>query len=334
MFGIAGNVTVGRMDHGRSTHDDASPFHEGEVAVQRRAGAKDKIESIGRALIRDHMPDQHREFFAKLPFFVLGALDAAGRPWASAVDGEPGFVSSPDPTHLRISAEPRIEDPIREGMRPGAFVGGLGIELHTRRRNRVNGKVEIDPTARGFTLAVDQSFGNCPQYIQARELARVEVTPSPAVRGDRLDDEARKTIRCADTFFIASHHGDDRGRRAHGVDVSHRGGFRGFVRALDDRRLEFPDYRGNFLFNTLGNLAANPRCGLLFLSFVHGDVVQLTGTAEILWDFPRDCALEGAERVIRFHTEAMVRTPGAFPLRGDLRDYAPQLLALCHQPKG
>jgi hypothetical protein len=198
----------------------------------------------------------------------------------------------------------------------------------------VNGKIALDADAAGFTIVVDQSFGNCPQYIQVRELraAAGEARAggrAPAVRGDRLDPAARRIIQNADTFFIASHFGGDRRRREHGVDVSHRGGLRGFVRILDERSVDFPDYRGNFLFNTLGNLFANPRCGLVFLDFDQGDVLQLTGAAEILWDFPEDDpALLAAQRVLRFRMAEMVRSPGAFPLRGELLEYAPQLRAL------
>ena len=322
-----------------SPKGEVSPFHDGERAVQQKAGVGGKIESIGRRLIRDFMPDEHREFFAGLPFFVVGGLDVEGRPWASAPVGEPGFVQSPDPRRLHVASRLRAEDPLRDAIREGAPIGGLGIELHTRRRNRVNGRITPDPDGSGFTILVDQSFGNCPQYIQSRALHPVAAVGTEAagsvVRSDRLDCPARKIVQCSDTFFIASHYGDDRRRHEHGVDVSHRGGLRGFVRILDDRTLEFPDYRGNFLFNTLGNLAMNPRCGLLFMCFARGDVLQLTGTAEVLWDFPReDPALEGAERLVRFRLEAMVRAPGAFPLRGDLQDYAPQLLALCQQRHG
>jgi len=293
----------------------------------------DKIASVGRRIIRDFMPDQHREFFAQLPFFILGWLDERARPWASVLAGAPGFLSSPDARRLHVAARPLGGDPLHGALRDGAFVGGLGIEFRSRRRNRVNGKLAIDDDGRGFTIIVDQSFGNCPQYIQVRDLGRpasaAVVAADPAVSADRFDPAARKLVAASDTFFIASHFGDDVSRREHGVDVSHRGGLRGFVRIVDERRLEFPDYRGNFMFNTLGNLTANPRCGLLFVDFGSGDTLQLTGRAEILWDFARDDpAWRGAERVIRFELDDMVRLPGAFPLRGERVEYASQLREL------
>ncbi len=308
------------------------PFHDGERAVQERLGVRERIEEIGQRVIRDFMPDQHREFFATLRHFFLGGLDRRSRPWASLLAGPPGFLRSPDPHRLHVASWPLPGDPLSEGLRERAPIGGLGIEFASRRRNRVNGKVALDADGAGFTIRVDQSFGNCPQYIQARELRLPSARTGPstgAVRGDLLDAAARAIIRRADTFFIASHYGGDASRRAHGLDVSHRGGLAGFVRVLDDRTLEFPDYRGNFLFNTLGNLTANPLCGLLFLDFSDGDTLQLTGRAEILWDFQRDDpALRGAERVIRFELHESVHLAGAIPFAWQFRDYAPQLRAL------
>ena len=81
-----------------------SPYHPGEQWVQERAGTREFAERMGRKVIRDHMPDQHRAFFAMLPFVFVGSLDAERRPWASIVAGEPGFLSSPDANTLRLQA--------------------------------------------------------------------------------------------------------------------------------------------------------------------------------------------------------------------------------------
>jgi predicted pyridoxine 5'-phosphate oxidase superfamily flavin-nucleotide-binding protein len=146
---------------------ESSPYHSGEQSVQARAGARDMAERVGRKVIRSFMPDQHCEFFAALPFLILGSLDEAGRPWASIVTGPPGFAQSPDPRRLAIEAKPLPADPLGANLRAGAAVAVLGIQPETRRRNRMNGKV-IAAGSGGFTVAVDQSFGNCPKYIQAR----------------------------------------------------------------------------------------------------------------------------------------------------------------------
>lgn len=306
-----------------------SPFHAGEQAIQSRVGSRDRVEESGRRLIRDYMPDQHRQFFAQLPLFFVATVDARGRPWASPLVGTPGFLHSPAPQLLHVAAQPLCGEPLNETLCDGARIGGLGIEFHTRRRNRVNGTVALDLDGVGFTLRVTQSFGNCPQYINARQCHLVSRPshnrqPELVQRGDRLVDDTCALISRADTFFIASCYADADDQR-HGADVSHRGGRPGFVQIEDAHTLLFPDYRGNFLFNTLGNLALNPRCGLLFLDFDSGDTVQLTGTGEILWEWSRDDpAWRGAQRLVRFHIDETVWIRGAVPFVWDFLSQAPQ----------
>jgi predicted pyridoxine 5'-phosphate oxidase superfamily flavin-nucleotide-binding protein len=317
------------------TSASASPFHDGERKVQSRVvGSAERVarlDAIGGKMIVAEMSDQHREFFAQLPMFLVATVDALGRPWASALVGAAGFLSSPDPRHIHVAARPLFGDPLNEILRDDIAIGGLGIELHSRRRNRVNGRVTVDPDGSGFTIRVDQSFGNCPKYIQARQF-RFRTPPvrgseeHPVRRGDRLDDAARAIVARADTLFIASHFGGDPDDRTRGADVSHRGGRPGFVQIVDDRTLVMPDYIGNFLFNTLGNIVADPRCGLLFLDFDSGDTLQLTGHGEILWDWPRDDpAFRDAQRLVRFRADAAVHVSNVLPLGWEFLGYAPQL---------
>ncbi len=311
--------------------DNASPFHPGERAVQARVGVREKIEKFGRRGIRNLMPEQHREFFAQLPLFIMGWLDEHARPWASALAGNPGFLSTPDPRHLHVAVTPFPGDPMAGNLREGMPIGGLGIEFHSRRRNRVNGQLTLDSDGGGFTIRVAQSFGNCAQYIQARRLHSIaglerRSEEHQVVRLHHIDETARKLIARADTFFIASHYGGNPAQPEHGVDVSHRGGMPGFVRIDDQRSLVFPDYRGNFFFNTLGNLALNPRCGLLFIDFESGGTLQLTGVAEIQWNVPRnDPDLRGAQRLIRMRVDQTVYLVRAIPFGWDFIEYAPQL---------
>jgi predicted pyridoxine 5'-phosphate oxidase superfamily flavin-nucleotide-binding protein len=137
-----------------------SPFHPGEQQVQQRLGVREKMEAVGRRVLRNAMPDEHRHFFAALPFLVLGTVDDAAQPWTSIVTGCPGFLSTPDATTLRVAAPPPSGAPLREG----ADIGVVGIDFAARRRNRANGVVAaLRPD--GFDIAVKQSFGNCPKYI-------------------------------------------------------------------------------------------------------------------------------------------------------------------------
>lgn len=310
-------------------------FHEGERALQARLGLAERLEQTGGRMVRDFMPDQHREFFAELPFLVVGSLDAAGRPWASILAGRPGFLQSPDPHTLTVAARPGHGDPLADNLVTGAPLGLLGIQPETRRRNRMNGRAML-LGQQGFAVEVDQSFGNCPKYIQARAprfIAEPEtmqdarpVLPETAT----LSDRAQAMIEGADTFYLATASALPTQGGNQGVDVSHRGGKPGFVRVerRDGRAvLTVPDFSGNMLFNSFGNLAVNPRAGLLFVDFASGDLLYLTGAAEVLWDAPELADFAGAERLMRFTLEEGRLVPGALPLRWSRPVYAPQLAA-------
>lgn len=306
------------------------PFHAGERAMQARAGMRERLAQVGHRVIREAMPDQHRVFFRQLPFIVIGSLDDAGQPWASMLAGPPGFIDSPDPRRLSVRARPDAASPLASAMRPGASLGLLGIEPHTRRRNRANGSVSM-LTDNGFEIDIRQSFGNCPQYIQAREAHYVERErePTAVVRSNSIDMLARDIITRADTFFITSAHPDAATHiaRSEGVDVSHRGGKPGFVRVDADRTLTVPDFSGNFFFNTLGNLAINPRAGLLFADFASGDLLHVAATAEIVWDGPQVEAFVGAQRLVKFRVHDVLRQKRAMPLAWSAVQLSPILAA-------
>jgi ferredoxin-NADP reductase/predicted pyridoxine 5'-phosphate oxidase superfamily flavin-nucleotide-binding protein len=294
----------------------ASPFHAGELEIQQRLGVREQLSGAAAASIRNYMPDQHREFFGELPFFFVGALDAAGQPWATMLAADPGFISTPDARTLRIDGGLLAGDPLQGQLRPGAHLGGLGLAPATRRRNRVNGVIAaVD--GRGMRIDVTQSFGNCPQYIQHRRHSAAPAAGGKVQvqRGLALTAGDRELIARADTFFIASANVDDGAGRGRGVDVSHRGGRPGFVRVDDDRTLTSPEFVGNFFFNTLGNLLGHPRAGLLFIDFERGDMLHLAVEAEIIWDGPQVQAFAGAERLLRFHVREVVRNVGALPFR-------------------
>ncbi|UVL90508.1 pyridoxamine 5'-phosphate oxidase family protein [Pseudomonas sichuanensis] len=300
-----------------------SPWHEGEKRLQEQVGVAERMEAFGQKVIRDHMPDQHRVFYHQLPFIVAGAVDAQGKPWATLLEGPEGFVSSPDPKQLLIDTELASDDPATPGLAQGGAIGLLGIELHTRRRNRLNGQARR--VAGGLLeVAVEQSFGNCPQYIQLREYTRVDAPSQGRQDASALDARTRAMIEGADTFFVASYVEHDDGRRS--VDVSHRGGRPGFVK-VEGNRLTIPDYAGNLHFNTLGNLLVNPVAGLLFVDFVTGNVLQLSGRTEVMLDSPLISAFEGAERLWALDVEQVVLRPAALSLRWAFQEYAPTSLA-------
>ncbi len=307
-----------------------TPWHSGERLLQASIGADERLAEVGSRVVRDYMPDQHRDFFEMLPSIVIGAVGPDGRPWATVRGARPGFMHSPDPRQLDVALVRDADDPAEAGMADGNAIGLLGIQPHTRRRNRMNGTIHRDD-AQGFQVSVGQSFGNCPQYIQKREpiLIRDPARSAgvPPTMLDALDARARALISHADSFFVATYVDLPGGQRQ--VDVSHRGGKPGFVRVDDDGSLTIPDFQGNTFFNTLGNMMVNPVAGLVFVSYATGDLLQLSGRTEVIVDSPEIATFEGAQRLWRFVPEQIVRRDRALPLRWDIDPdgASPQALA-------
>lgn len=301
---------------------DNWPFHAGEVAIQRSLGVAERMSEFGRRVVRDHMPDQHRHFYAQLPFLVAATVDPEGRPWATLIEGRPGFAHSPLPRCLCLERRPATDDPALAGWHADAAVGLLGIELHSRRRNRVNGTLRA--TSTGLQLEVEHAFGNCPQYIAQRQLnfSREPGTSSadPVSTGHSLNAHLAGFIESCDTFFVASYIDHADGRRS--VDASHRGGKPGFVR-VRGQRLTIPDFAGNLHFNTLGNLRLNPRVGVVFVDFRNGDLLHVSGRAALDFDAAEVADFQGAERLWHVDTEVWVLRPGALALRADTAEMSP-----------
>jgi predicted pyridoxine 5'-phosphate oxidase superfamily flavin-nucleotide-binding protein len=294
----------------------ASPFHEGEQRVQTRLGVRDRIEPWARQVVRAYLPEEHRTFHESLPFLVAAARDRDGRPWATLLTGPSGFIRSPDPRRLSIDARPVPGDALEGGLIPGADLGLLGIDLATRRRNRVNGRIGNGNTG-VIEFEVDQAFGNCPQYIHERSWTCVREPHNrpPARHATRITPAMREWIRGADTLFIASGHRGDGTSPIYGMDASHRGGDPGFVHVESDTHLVIPDYAGNNHYNTIGNLIMDPRAGLLFVDFERGSLLQLTGRTSIDWDSQAVSRFPGARRLVNFELEQAVELQAALPLR-------------------
>jgi predicted pyridoxine 5'-phosphate oxidase superfamily flavin-nucleotide-binding protein len=268
-------------------------------------------------VIRPEIPLYTCEFLEDQRMVVVGSTGVDGRVWASLLTGRPGFLRVIDERTLRIDAGPVPGDPLEDNSKPGTDVGLISIDLSSRRRMRLNGKAEWRPE--GLYVHAEQVYGNCQKYIQAREPRAAggltSIVPGTARRAETLTDEQHRLISSSDTFFIASAHPDG------GVDASHRGGLPGFVRFLDEATFAFPDYSGNNMFNTLGNIAANPKTGLLFVDFERGDTLQLSGEACVIWNPTRAKEFAGAQRVVEFRIEEIVEN--TVPLRWRFVAYSP-----------
>ncbi|HEX7746203.1 MAG TPA: pyridoxamine 5'-phosphate oxidase family protein [Micromonosporaceae bacterium] len=289
-------------------------IHEGERAVQRRAGVT--VDGWGSSGVGAAIPPVAAEFLGQLWMIAIGAADDAGAVWASVLTGPPGFTTAIDDRTIVAQALPAAEDPLAGQFDTDRDIGMLAIEPASRKRMRVNGRASRDGDR--LVVQTEQVYANCPKYIQTR--ARVErgaaAVSRAAVVSRDLSGDQQRWITAADTFFIAT--------RASGLgsDTSHRGGNPGFVTVAGSRRLTWPDYVGNSMFMTLGNLELDPRCGLLFLDWERGDTLQLTGRARVDWDPDRAAALPGAQRLIDFDVERVVQIPGGSPLRWSFGKYS------------
>ncbi|WP_433203341.1 pyridoxamine 5'-phosphate oxidase family protein [Nocardia sp. CA-107356] len=295
-------------------------FHPGEVAVQQRMGQQHIADRVGRT-IRGDIPDVAASFLAEQPMVVIAAADDAGRVWASELVGPQGFVHAVDAETIAVEAFPAAGDPLHEALTSPARIGMIALQPQRRRRMRVNGSAM--PTrwavgARdGLRIAVDQVYSNCPKYISRRRIAsyRPDVDIPAPQHGMQLAAHQRELIAAADTFFVAT--ADAEGN----ADASHRGGNPGFLQVLSATRLRWPDYQGNSMFMTLGNIAVNPRCGILIPDWSTGGTIQLTGTAELVWAIETFSA--GAQCSIDFTITDVVEVHGSGPLRWGPAELSP-----------
>lgn len=285
----------------------AISWHPGELEVQERAG---KLEQGTRSvrMLREEIPEIAAGFVAAQPMIVVAGRDPDARVWVSALTGEPGFVSAPDPHRLRVAATPHEHDPLAPLLGRGGHVGTIALEPVTGRRMRVNGLATPEPG--GFVVHAEQVFSNCPKYISSRQPLPERGPVAPQVTHSRTLTPAQvNAVEAADTFFIGTAHPDGP------ADASHKAGNPGFVRVDGPDRLRFPDYVGNSMFMTLGNLTLDPHVGLLFLDWASGDVFAISGRARVDWDPAAAAALPGAQRVVELEIDAVVETRDALSLR-------------------
>ncbi len=304
-----------------------NPFHEGELQVQERVGVLEE----GRrnaAAIADSIVKGALKFVAQQPMVVLGSVDDEQNVWASVLFGRSGFVEAEDDRTVifdltRAARDPH--DPFWDNIERDPRIGMLVIDLATRRRLRINGRIGHLDSDR-MRLDVEESYPNCPKYIQRRQAVgdwqvAGSMTAEP-LRGHTLLPEHRSLLTSIDTFFIAS--ANPRG----GVDASHRGGNPGFVRVLNETTIRIPDYRGNSMFNTFGNFVLHPHAGLVLLDFERSRILQLVGRPVIQWDV-EDALNEtgGTKRYWDLEVERWLESELPYEIRWELLDYSP------HNPK-
>lgn len=302
-----------------------NPFHEGELLVQQRAGVLEEgrrnSQMISASIAQGSLP-----FISQQSIAILGSLDRELNVWASVLVGQPGFMTAVDEQTVEFDltqSAKNSEDPFWANIEDQSKVGMLLIDLATRRRLRINGRITRSVPEQ-LRLDVDAAYPNCPKYIQRRNITISGSKRSSTPRSGRsLEDDQLSLIRNADTFFVASAH------PVRGVDASHRGGNPGFIRVLDNHKIRIPDYVGNSMFNTLGNFAENPRAGLLFFDIEGSRTLQLVGRPEIQWELDDPLHATGnTKRYWDLEIDRWLETDLPYRLEWEFLDYSP------HNPVG
>jgi predicted pyridoxine 5'-phosphate oxidase superfamily flavin-nucleotide-binding protein len=254
-------------------------FHEGEAKIQADEGIDTR--AFDRAVDQPFQPELNESevrFVAARTFSVAASLDDAGRPWASPLIGAAGeLFTVEDLTTVRVRPRMIDGDPLFDNLTSNGSMGVLYFNPAIRRRAKSLGAGEVMADG-SITYRMHRMFGLCPKYIYKRQHEVDQSTPQkpfePAV-SKTLNDEDVAQLQNADTLFLGSH------SDAYGADPTHRGGPAGFVTVENGSTLWMPDYIGNGMFQTLGNLQLDDRIGVLSIDFSSGRILQVTGRGSL-----------------------------------------------------
>lgn len=281
-------------------------FHSGERAVHNILGVQ-KIANTASTMIQPTLTKRFMAFLNGQNSFMISSMDEKGRVWSSFLAGKEGIIQAVDCDLIKINVGINEGDPLFTNILHNKEVGIIVIDFASRIRIRINGSVVNKFSDGSFEVKTEQVFGNCPKYIQARNFTYNETAVDGAKQFNKqyaLNEKQQELISQADTFIIASSSSEGK------MDISHQGGMPGFIHIISKQKIVFPDYSGNMLFNTLGNIIENPNVGLLFFDFATGDTLQLTGKASINWDVDESSIsiFPGAQRLIHFQLVEAIQT--------------------------
>ncbi|SMG48341.1 PNPOx family protein [Arenibacter troitsensis] len=274
-------------------------FHSGEIEIQKMTGEVSIADSNAR-MIKDTIIKGAIKFIEKQSMVIVSSIDKSNQVWTSILVGDAGFAEVPVSNSLSINLEnvhSDQQDIFYKNIVNGNQIGTLFIELATRRRFRINGTLALKGNKINITIL--EAYPNCPKYIQQRTIQQPNVQRQVDIKkkyGHSLDMDLQNWISSSDTFFVGSI------SNSGSLDASHRGGKKGFVEVLDDNTLKVPDYPGNSLFNTMGNVAQNNKTGILFIDFANKRTLQLTGKSELVFNQNSAIDLEKTGGTGRFWT--------------------------------
>ncbi|KAF2117063.1 hypothetical protein BDV96DRAFT_17994 [Lophiotrema nucula] len=323
----------------------AMPFSEGEEKMHHLLHVPDQRDNPTSTMLTP----QAAYMLQRAPLLALGTQDSQNRPWTTLWGGSPGF-SQPlgggiIGTRTIVDG---VNDPVVQALVGGGekgemvkgdrdvdggrMVSGLTIDLMTRKRVKIYGRMvagalgEVEVEYEGNTAAkvdgapdqqdqlqlvykVEQSLGNCPKYLNQYDIQPALTTSKLISRSDVLSEEAKSLIRKVDMFFLSTSTAED-------MDTNHRGGPPGFVRILSDTEIVYPEYSGNRLYQSLGNLQTNPKIGITFPDYETGTILYTTGEAEILVGEAAAQLLPGSNLALKIKIDEVRLVEGGLPFRG------------------
>ena len=260
---------------------------------------------------------------------AVGTVDDEGRPWTTLLGGEQGFArslgqsivgvkaladASHDPVLRTLLAQPRVSTPGE--YETAREFSALGIHLASRDRVKLQGRLlggsrvgnesslntsQDEATEVQMALAIEGSLGNCPKYLNKKDIVLAVPLPVPLPATLPLPQPALDLLAKADTIFITSHHPSH-------MSTNHRGGPPGFIRVeCNDSQsviLAYPEYSGNRLYQTLGNLILDPRAGIVVPDFDTGNVLYISGTSKIIFGKDASRLLPRSNLAVQIRVEA------------------------------
>ncbi|KAF7547692.1 hypothetical protein G7Z17_g7542 [Cylindrodendrum hubeiense] len=314
-----------------------SEFHEGERAMHQLL----KVQRNGNPTTPG-LPMRYGMRVNQSSLVALGTLDDAGRPWTTVWGGERGFArpvaedvlalnsavdTQYDPVFKALWEGGDAEDDavVRPGGGEGKEMAGLSIDLETRDRVKLMGKMVAGAAVNGgkevqMAMLVTGSLGNCPKYLNRKDIVKNEMKPELVSDSLLLPQGALDLIEKADMFFLSSTNGDT-------MDTNHRGGSPGLVRVAkndaDGLELVYPEFSGNRLYQTLGNFKVNPLVGVAIPDFDTADVLYLTGSASILVGKEASDLLSRTQLAVKISVTAARFVKSGLPFRGPAVEYSP-----------
>lgn len=309
------------------------PWHEGEEKVQRLLHVPQRDNPT-----TPYLSPGAGFLVQQAPLLALGTLDFEGRPWSTVWGGTEGFAApvAESSIGLRTQIDTKY-DPVAQALLGnwddhsdnylGKMVSGLAIDLEHRRRVKLYGRMEsgsmshADSGQAQLVVHIEESMGNCPKYLNKKHI--VPAKPEPTLISDQpqLIPAAVELLARADTMFVSSSRGTIN------MDTNIRGGPPGFVRVQSNESsgavLIYPEYSGNRLYQTLGNLHITPLAGYVVPDFENGNVLYLTGRTELLVGKAASAVLPRSNLAVRVTIDAALFVQNGLAFRGKTGEPSP-----------